>query len=114
VARGHDEGTLRAAIRFVRAAVPDPEPPLGARVPPSQGEWIRKCDERLTSLAAHLNLGYSNVLGVIPLEPVLQWQEQLITDEDVLGSQVANRQTLQALEELAARLTDDEHWGDPL
>ncbi|KOU60241.1 hypothetical protein ADK57_31365 [Streptomyces sp. MMG1533] len=44
----------------------------------------------------------------MPLEPVLQWREQLITDEDVLDSQIANTETWEALRGLAARLTEDE------
>ena len=54
---------------------------------------------------------FSVVLGIVPLEPILQWQEQLITEEDVLSTQIANKETLEALEEIARRLTDDTHWG---
>ncbi len=46
----------------------------------------------------------------MPLEPVLQWREQLITDEDVLDSQIATRETWDALSDLAGRLTDDKYW----
>ncbi|MFJ1599935.1 SCO2523 family variant P-loop protein [Streptomyces sp. NPDC088261] len=111
VARGHDEDRLRGSIRFVRAAVPDPESALWSQVPPAQSAWMRKCDQDLNKLAAELDVGFSRVLGAVPLEPVLQWREQLITDEDVLASRVANMETRQALEELAARLTDDDAWG---
>ncbi|SEN75350.1 SCO2523 family variant P-loop protein [Actinacidiphila rubida] len=110
VERGHDKGALRDSIRFVRAAVPDPESPLWAHVPLAQSEWMRKCDRDLTELAAELDLGYARLLGKIPLEPVLQWREQLITDEDVLASKVAGMPTRQALEELAAALVDEEAW----
>ncbi|NJQ02362.1 SCO2523 family variant P-loop protein [Streptomyces zingiberis] len=113
VARGHDEERLRGAIRFVRAAVPDPESPLWSQVPPAQSAWMRKCDQDLEVLAADLDIGYTRLLGSVPLEPVLQWREQLITDEDVLASRIANQETLQALEELAERLTGDEPWGQP-
>jgi hypothetical protein len=113
VARGHDEDRLRGSIRFVRAAVPDPESPLWSLVPPAQSAWMRKCDQDLDKLAADLEVGFSRMLGSIPLEPVLQWREQLITDEDVLASRIANMETRQALEELAGRLTDDEAWGQP-
>ncbi len=51
------------------------------------------------------------VLGTVPLEPILQWREQLITEEDVLATQIANKETLEALEEIARRLTDDAYWG---
>lgn len=111
VARGHDEDRLRDSIRFVRAAVPDPEAPPWSLVPPAQSAWMRKCDQDLDSLAADRDVGYSRMLGAIPLEPVLQWREQLITDEDVLASRIANVETLQALRELAAKLDDDDAWG---
>jgi len=110
VARGHDEEALRAAIRFVRAAVPDPESPLWSQVSPTQSAWMRKTDGDLKQLASTQGIGYSQVLGSVPLEPVLQWREQLITDEDVLDSQIANMETWRALNRLAARLTDDKYW----
>ncbi|WP_328782862.1 SCO2523 family variant P-loop protein [Streptomyces canus] len=110
VARGHHEEALRAAIRFVRAAVPDPDSSLWSQVSPTQSAWMRKTDGDLKHLASNLGIGYSQVLGSVPLEPVLQWREQLITDEDVLDSQIANQETWQALSQLAARLTDDKYW----
>ncbi|WP_309060869.1 SCO2523 family variant P-loop protein [Streptomyces sp.] len=113
VDRGHDEQTLRDNIRFVRAAVPDPESPLWAQGSPAQAAWMQACDEALRRLAAEHRIGDSVVLGVVPLEPILQWREQLITEEDVLATQIANKETLEALEEIARRLTDDSHWGRP-
>ncbi|MEV0205364.1 SCO2523 family variant P-loop protein [Streptomyces sp. NPDC050788] len=110
VQRGHDEEALRGAIRFVRAAVPDPESPLWLQVSPTQSAWMRKTDSDLKQLAATHGVGYSQVLGSVPLEPVLQWREQLITDEDVLDSQIANEETWQALSRLAGRLIDDKYW----
>ncbi|MFE7272915.1 SCO2523 family variant P-loop protein [Streptomyces sp. NPDC057623] len=110
VARGHDEEALRGAIRFVRAAVPDPESPLWSQVSPTQSAWMRKTDGDLRQLASTHGIGYSQVLGSVPLEPVLQWREQLITDEDVLDSQIANQETWLALGQLAGRLTDDKYW----
>lgn len=44
---------------------------------------------------------------------MLQWQEQLITDYDVLASKVANVDTAQAFADLAAALTDDRAWEIP-
>ncbi|MEU6542117.1 SCO2523 family variant P-loop protein [Streptomyces sp. NPDC046859] len=110
VDRGHGEEALRNAIRFVRAAVPDPESPLWSQVSPTQSAWMRKTDGDLKQLASTQGIGYSMVLGSVPLEPVLQWREQLITDEDVLDSQIANQETWQALSRLAERLTDDKYW----
>ncbi|MFJ3304062.1 SCO2523 family variant P-loop protein [Streptomyces sp. NPDC086549] len=111
VARGHDEQRLRDAVRFVRAAVPDPESPPWSHLTPTQSAWMRQCDQSLMALAAELGAGYARVLGSIPLEPVLQWREQLITDEDVLDSGIVTPQTRQAFEDLAGRLTDAESWG---
>ncbi|CAL9568775.1 SCO2523 family variant P-loop protein [Streptomyces sp. Tu 3180] len=111
--RGHDEQTLRDNIRLVRAAVPDPESPLWAQGSPAQAAWMQSCDESLRRLAAEHRIGDSVVLGVVPLEPILQWREQLITEEDVLATQIANKETLEALEEIARRLTDESHWGRP-
>jgi hypothetical protein len=113
VERGHDEHALRAAIRFVRAAVPDPESPLWSNGTPAQAAWMQACDEALRRLAAEQGVGDSVVLGVVPLEPILQWREQLITEEDVLATQIANKETLEALEQIALRLTDDSYWGRP-
>ncbi|MBC2906385.1 SCO2523 family variant P-loop protein [Streptomyces cupreus] len=110
VARGHDEDALRGSIRFVRAAVPDPKSALWSQVSATQSAWMRECDRDLKQLASSHGIGYSQVLGAVPLEPVLQWREQLITDEDVLDSQIANMETWQALSDLAGRLTDDKYW----
>ena len=113
VERGHHEDALRSALRFVRAAVPDLDSPLWPMLSPAQSGWTRACDEALRRLAAEHRVGDDVVLGVVPLEPTLQWREQLITDEDVLIHQTANKETLEALEEIARRLTDDSCWGRP-
>ncbi|MEU2897700.1 SCO2523 family variant P-loop protein [Streptomyces sp. NPDC006967] len=113
VDRGHDEETLQGSIRFVRAAVPDPESPLWSQVSHAQQAWMQSCDKALRRLAADQRVGDSVVLGTVPLEPILQWREQLITEDDVLSTQIANKETLEALEEIARRLTDDSHWGRP-
>ncbi|MGV9272235.1 SCO2523 family variant P-loop protein [Streptomyces griseosporeus] len=110
VARGHDEDALRAGVRFVRSGVPDLESPLWSQVTPTQSAWMRRTDEDLRQLASVLGAGHRTVLGTVPLDPVLQWREQLITDEDVVVSQIANRETWEALGELAHRLTDDKCW----
>ncbi|MFC8101953.1 SCO2523 family variant P-loop protein [Streptomyces sp. NPDC017454] len=113
VERGHDEEALRAAIRFVRSAVPDPASPLWSPCSPAQAAWTQACDEALRRLAAEQHIGDGVVLGVVPLEPLLQWREQLITEEDVLSTQIAQKQTLEALESIAWRLTDGACWGRP-
>ncbi|MDO0915092.1 SCO2523 family variant P-loop protein [Streptomyces sp. DT2A-34] len=110
VARGHDEEALSSAIRFVRAAVPDHNSSLWSQVSPTQSKWMRTTDGDLKQLASNLGIGYSRVLGSVPLEPVLQWREKLITEDDVLNSQIANMDTWEELRKLSRRLTDDESW----
>lgn len=109
---GHDKDALRGMIRFVRAAVADPDTSL-CRVTPAQSAWIHKYDERLRRLAAELGIGDSVLLGSVPLEPILLRREQLITEEEVSGSKVANKETLEALEKIARRIVEDAHWGEP-
>ncbi|MFF3889644.1 SCO2523 family variant P-loop protein [Streptomyces sp. NPDC001914] len=109
---GHEPGELDGSIRFVRAAVADLDSPLWAQVTPAQYAWLRKCDQRLERLAAELGIGESRVLASIPLEPVLQWQERLITDEDVVDRRIAGKATLDSLDDLVRRLHDDAHWGE--
>jgi hypothetical protein len=57
-----------------------------------------------------LGLGRTATLGTVPLDPVLQWSEQLITDEDVLMPSIANPETVGAFTDLADALTDDSKW----
>ncbi|MFJ4279240.1 SCO2523 family variant P-loop protein [Streptomyces massasporeus] len=111
-ARGHDEDALRGAIRFVRSAVADPESPLWSQVSPAQSVWMLSCGHDLERLAAELGIGHRRVLGSVPFEPVLQWREQLITDEDVLVTRIAGTESWQALKALAGRLTDDRCWEE--
>ncbi|MFC8348103.1 SCO2523 family variant P-loop protein [Streptomyces sp. NPDC057280] len=110
---GHDKDALRAVIRFVRAAVPDPDSALWSHVSPAQSAWMQMYDERLRRLASELGVGDTVLLGTVPLEPILQWREQLITEEEVVATKIANQETLDALETIAGRLIDDIHWGKP-
>ncbi|MFF3409072.1 SCO2523 family variant P-loop protein [Streptomyces sp. NPDC002742] len=110
---GHEQEALSGAIRFVRAAVPAVGSPLLSQVPSTTARWMRAYDEKLDVMAANRGIGKTRVLGSVPLEPVLLICEQLITDEDVNGSRIANKATWQALVELSERLTDDAYWGQP-
>jgi hypothetical protein len=107
---GHDETELRDAIRFVRTAVLDPNTQELAHIRPAQATWLRECNSRLLELASRHSLGRSGVLGQTPIDPVLQWREQLISDADVTTSQVANEATARAFDDLARKLTDDAAW----
>jgi hypothetical protein len=48
-------------------------------------------------------------LGSVPLDPMLQWQEQLITDDDVANG-IANRETRDAFDSLARLVNDEMAW----
>ncbi|MDQ0830870.1 hypothetical protein QF032_002714 [Streptomyces achromogenes] len=110
-AMGHPIDELTGSIRFVRAAVPVLEAPMWSQVSPAQYAWMRYCDRELEELAAAQRVGRTRVLASIPLEPVLQWQERLITDEDVYDSRIANLETWQAMGDLSQKVTDDTCWG---
>lgn len=109
VAHGHLEDDLLDSVRFVRTAVLDPDSPTLANMRPAQAEWLRECHQDLQQLAARSQLGRTVVLGETPMDPVLQWREQLILDTDVLNG-IANTETKAALVELARRLTDKTVW----
>jgi hypothetical protein len=110
VAHGHDEDELRDSVRFVRTAVLDPDSPTQGNLRPSQAAWLRECHQDLQQLAARSQLGRTVVLGETPMDPVLQWREQLILDSDVLNSRIANLATMTALDDLARRLIDKTTW----
>ncbi len=110
VDRGHDRATLNDSIRFVRTAVVDPNSPELAGLRPAQVAWLRDANRDLQELAGKHKLGRTTMLGTVPLDPVLQWREQLISDNDTYASQIANRETVEAFETLAKRLLDDSAW----
>jgi hypothetical protein len=98
------------SIRFVRTAVVDPNSVELAGLRPSQVAWLRDCNRDLQELASQRKVGRTSMVGVIPLDPVLQWREQLISDNDVYARQIANRETVDAFDSLAKRLTEDAAW----
>jgi hypothetical protein len=110
VGLGHDRGRLANAIRFVRTVVMDPNSSEQAGLRASQQVWLRDCNDDLQRLASKCGVGRTVVLGSVPFDPVLQWHEQLITDNDVVERQIANQQTLDAFTTLAKKLTDDATW----
>jgi hypothetical protein len=109
-AYGLDEFATRDMVRFVRTAVIDPYSETIAHMRGTQIAWLAKIDEELTALASRLEVGHALQVGSIPLDPVLQWREQLITDEDVRESEIANRETAYAFERLAETLIDPDSW----
>jgi hypothetical protein len=50
------------------------------------------------------------MLGAVPLDPVLQWREQLITDSDVWARHVANQATIEAFDSIAKKIVDASAW----
>lgn len=109
-ARGHDRAELAGSIRFVRTAIMTPDSPELAAMRAPQVAWLRDCNRDLQELSNRHGLGRTAMLGAIPLDPVLQWREQLISDDDVLTSQIANRGTVEAFERLGRAIIDDAAW----
>jgi hypothetical protein len=110
VRQGHDRRALTDSIRFVRTAVVDPDSPELAGLRPAQVAWLRGVNRDLHELAGEQKLGRTSRLGSVPLDPVLQWREQLISDDDTYASQIANQETVDAFETLAKRLMNDAAW----
>ncbi|MBU2669352.1 ParA family protein [Actinoplanes bogorensis] len=108
--RGHDAEELRESIRFVRTAVLDPSSPDQAGLRPEQLAWLDVCNRRLQDLASRLGVGRLNMIGEVPLDPVLQWQEQLISNDDVWLHRTANERTVAAFEELSKKIVDVNAW----
>ncbi|PRY37821.1 SCO2523 family variant P-loop protein [Umezawaea tangerina] len=105
---GHDQDTLLDAIRFVRVAVPNLREHNPGQTA-AQATWLHACDEELRKLAVDNRLGRSRILGTTPVEPVLQWREQIIAESDV-SAKIANAGTVKSFRELSVRLTDDAVW----
>ena len=107
---GHEPVALKDAIRFVRTAVLDPASPDQAGLRPEQLAWLDVCNRRLQELASRRRVGRTTVLSEIPLDPVLQWQEQLLSNDDVWLHRTANQRTVDAFDELAKKIVDDSAW----
>jgi hypothetical protein len=77
--------------------------------PGPQAAWLHQQNAMLKRLASTNRVGASAMLGETPVEPVLQWREQLILDIDV-QKEIANRATVEAFDTLADRVLDDATW----
>lgn len=110
IERGHDEEELRNAIRFVRTVFVDPDSSSLSGLRPAQIAWLRDTHRDLQELAGRYRLGRTTTLGSVPLDPLLQWREQLILDDDVWARQVANEGTIEAFDLLGKRLVDELVW----
>ena len=107
---GHDRTKLFESLRFVRTAVVDPASEELSGLRGTQVAWLHRQDEELNTLASRLGLGRMATLGSVPLDPVLQWSEQLITDADTVIRHIANDETVAAFEDLADKLLRD--WAE--
>ncbi|MEV2224128.1 SCO2523 family variant P-loop protein [Nocardia vinacea] len=104
---GHDPEVLLDNIRYVRTAVPQLNE--ATESPGPQAAWLHQQDSMLKRLASTNKVGASAMLGETPVEPVLQWREQLILDIDV-QKEIANRATVEAFDTLADRVLDPATW----
>lgn len=101
---------LRNSLRYVRTAVPSTsEVGYEAGGSGPQWAWLRKQDKMLDHLAQVNKIGTSVTLGETPMEPMLQWREQVILDADV-DAKIANAATREAFVALADDLIDEETW----
>jgi len=105
----HDVDDFTDRLRFVRTAIIDLTSPSQRGLTAPQSIWLGKCDDKLRELADKHRVGKDLLLGTVPLDPMLQWQEQLITDDDI-ATGIANRETRDAFDSLAKRITDDSAW----
>ncbi|MFI5959076.1 SCO2523 family variant P-loop protein [Cryptosporangium sp. NPDC051539] len=110
---GHDPSRLERALRFVSAAVVRPEGAEAAAATSAFAAWQAERDGALHEFAARVGLGRSTRIASIPQEPMLQWVEQVIVDDDVLTRRIAQPAIIEAYEALAARLSDDAAWEAP-
>ncbi|WP_107653755.1 SCO2523 family variant P-loop protein [Nocardia suismassiliense] len=106
---GHDPVELLESVRYVRTAVPAPTLPGSVDRRPAQTAWLMEQNAALKRLASANQLGASALLGETPMEPVLQWREQVIMDMDV-DAKIANPATTAAYADLARRLLDAATW----
>ncbi|GLW32469.1 SCO2523 family variant P-loop protein [Actinoplanes regularis] len=104
---GHDRERLLGQLRFVRTAMVSP---AAQGLTAEQAAWVKDWNGDLQNLARERGAGALYLLGSVPLDPVLQWREQLITNHDLTVSRIANRATADAFAELAELIVDDDVW----
>ncbi|GAA0456968.1 DNA-binding protein [Paractinoplanes deccanensis] len=106
---GHDEEEFARRLGFVRTAVMDPAAPAQSGLQVKQSVWLSHLDSRLRTLAAARGIRRDRVLGSVPLEPALHWQERILTDDDVAQG-IAGRETRDAFDALAKSVGDEASW----
>lgn len=105
----HEPSALLQNLRYVRTAVPAVTDAANGVSDSAQAAWLLEQNSMLNSLAAEKKLGASSVLGKTPVEPLLQWREQIILDTDV-ANRIANEATTAAFSDLATRLVAPATW----
>jgi hypothetical protein len=94
-------------VRFVRTAVMDADSyesfsPFGKWVSSSS----RELEARLSKLTAAINVsGQKLLLGQVPIEPVLQWRETIITQR-LVSDGIAQGATVDAFESIATAMIE--------
>ncbi len=106
---GHEAAELQRRLKFVRTAVIEFDDPTMNGLTSAQASFLNACNKDLTELANRLDIGPTRLLGQVPLEPLLQWREQLISNNDV-NRGIANKRTVKAIENIADALFDEEAW----
>jgi hypothetical protein len=106
---GHDRERLAQNIRYVCAAKPDVDVDYRGRIGAELKEWLRERESYLENLARRHEMGRLRHLGEVPFDPLLQWNEQIITRHHV-DRALAAEATLASFARLAAGLTDDTEW----
>ncbi|MCU1640819.1 SCO2523 family variant P-loop protein [Nocardia sp.] len=104
---GHDGARLMESVRYVRTAVPELNESTGLQA--AQAAWLQEQNNTLSRAAVRYRLGTTLMLGATPVEPMLQWREQVILDVDV-ADRIANEKTVAAFRELATRVNTQAFW----
>jgi hypothetical protein len=102
---GFSADEMENMIGFVRTAVINPHGDASQGLRPSQQAWLVEVNRDLEALANDRGLGRDIRVGSVPLDPVLQWREQLITERDVRSTEIANKETVDAFDDLAHYLS---------
>ncbi|MDQ1295642.1 MAG: hypothetical protein QG608_3527 [Actinomycetota bacterium] len=107
---GHDRNETLDSLRTVRTAVMDPATADLSGLSGTQISWLRERHHDLQILAGELGLGRTRTLGIVPLDPILHWHEQILTEKALYESRIASVGTVQAFQELASALVDRAGW----
>ncbi|MGW6644725.1 SCO2523 family variant P-loop protein [Streptomyces iakyrus] len=108
---GHDEAGFSGRIRYVPTAVPPLDASESGSRDTEHGVWREARHAELNAMTARLHADHEVLMGPVPLDPVLLWQERVITDRDTAVSPGAGEETAQAFTNLAHALTDSRKWA---